>query len=124
MASFWVAPSLSPSSPVLLHPLLPLFAAVLPPPSTVAPFATSCSNKSPFPSSFHFFFLILHHISNPITKPTMKVALRALKYSIAAIMVAAIPEVASAQLQTNSGVQYLQNNAKDMSTDFYDLSNT
>ena len=54
----------------------------------------------------------------------MKVALRALKYSIAAIMVAAIPEVASAQLQTNSGVQDLQNNAKDMSTDFYDLSNT
>ena len=29
-----------------------------------------------------------------------------------------------AQIQTNAGVQYLQNNAKDMSTDFYDLSNT
>ena len=31
---------------------------------------------------------------------------------------------ASAQIQTNAGVQYLQNMAKDMSTDFYDLSNT
>ena len=30
---------------------------------------------------------------------------------------------AMAQIQTNAGVQYLQNNAKDMSTDFYDLSN-
>lgn len=29
-----------------------------------------------------------------------------------------------AQLQTNAGVQYLQNNARDMSTDFSDLSNT
>ena len=31
---------------------------------------------------------------------------------------------AMAQIQTNAGVQYLQNMAKDMSTDFYDLSNT
>ena len=30
----------------------------------------------------------------------------------------------NAQLQTNAGVQYLQNNARDMSTDFSDLSNT
>ena len=32
--------------------------------------------------------------------------------------------VASAQIQTNAGVQYLQCMQKDMSTDFYDLSNT
>lgn len=31
--------------------------------------------------------------------------------------------IAVAQIQTNGGVQYLQNNAKDMSTDFSDLSN-
>ena len=31
---------------------------------------------------------------------------------------------AKAQIQTNAGVQYLQNLAKDMSTDFSDLSNT
>ena len=31
---------------------------------------------------------------------------------------------ASAQIQTNAGVQYLQCMQKDMSTDFYDLSNT
>ena len=30
----------------------------------------------------------------------------------------------SAQIQTNAGVQYLQCMQKDMSTDFYDLSNT
>ena len=30
----------------------------------------------------------------------------------------------SAQLQTNAGVQYLQCMQKDVSTDFYDLSNT
>ena len=30
----------------------------------------------------------------------------------------------NAQIQTNAGVQYLQNCAKDMSTDFSDLSNT
>ena len=30
----------------------------------------------------------------------------------------------SAQIQTNAGVQYLMNAQKDMSTDFYDLSNT
>jgi len=30
---------------------------------------------------------------------------------------------AQAQIQTNAGIQYLQNNAKDMSTDFSDLSN-
>ncbi|MBO4849466.1 MAG: alpha-xylosidase [Prevotella sp.] len=54
----------------------------------------------------------------------MKKALRALKCSIVAILALAIPMGAQAQLQTNAGVQYLQNNAKDMSTDFYDLSNT
>ncbi|MBR2114743.1 MAG: alpha-xylosidase [Prevotella sp.] len=32
--------------------------------------------------------------------------------------------LASAQIQTNAGVQYLQCMQKDMSTDFYDLSNT
>ena len=32
--------------------------------------------------------------------------------------------VGSAQLQTNAGIQYLQCMQKDMSTDFYDLSNT
>ena len=32
--------------------------------------------------------------------------------------------VASAQIQTNAGIQYLQCMQKDMSTDFYDLSNT
>ena len=37
---------------------------------------------------------------------------------------ACLPLAAVAQLQTNAGVQYLQNNPKDMSTDFYDLSNT
>lgn len=31
---------------------------------------------------------------------------------------------AVSQIQTNAGVEYLQNNPKDMSTDFYDLSNT
>ena len=31
---------------------------------------------------------------------------------------------ASAQIQTNAGIQYLQAMQKDMSTDFYDLSNT
>ena len=31
---------------------------------------------------------------------------------------------AVAQIQTNAGVQYLQCMQKDMSTDFYDLSNT
>lgn len=31
---------------------------------------------------------------------------------------------AAAQIQTNAGVQYLQCMQKDMSTDFYDLSNT
>ena len=31
---------------------------------------------------------------------------------------------ASAQIQTNAGVQYLQCMQKDMSTDFSDLSNT
>ena len=30
----------------------------------------------------------------------------------------------NAQIQTNAGVQYLQCMQKDMSTDFYDLSNT
>ena len=30
----------------------------------------------------------------------------------------------SAQIQTNAGMQYLQCMQKDMSTDFYDLSNT
>ena len=33
-------------------------------------------------------------------------------------------QTAAAQLQTNAGIQYLQCMQKDMSTDFYDLSNT
>ena len=32
--------------------------------------------------------------------------------------------VVSAQIQTNAGIQYLQAMQKDVSTDFYDLSNT
>ena len=32
--------------------------------------------------------------------------------------------LATAQIQTNAGVQYLQCIQKDVSTDFYDLSNT
>ena len=43
-------------------------------------------------------------------------------YSI--IVAATLALVCSAQIQTNGGVQYLQANAKDMSTDFSDLSNT
>ncbi len=35
-----------------------------------------------------------------------------------------LAQTATAQIQTNAGVQYLQNMAKDMSTDFSDLSNT
>ena len=35
-----------------------------------------------------------------------------------------LTSVAVAQLQTNAGVQYLQAMQKDVSTDFYDLSNT
>ena len=35
-----------------------------------------------------------------------------------------IYRLAAAQIQTNAGVQYLQCMQKDMSTDFYDLSNT
>ena len=31
---------------------------------------------------------------------------------------------ANAQIQTNAGIQYLQAMQKDVSTDFYDLSNT
>ena len=40
------------------------------------------------------------------------------------IMCAAWGLHAAAQIQTNAGVQYLQCMQKDMSTDFYDLSNT
>ena len=47
-----------------------------------------------------------------------------MKSSIVSLLMACLPLAAVAQLQTNAGVQYLQNNPKDMSTDFYDLSNT
>ena len=44
---------------------------------------------------------------------------------IISIMCAALwTGFAAAQIQTNAGVQYLQCMQKDMSTDFYDLSNT
>lgn len=39
-------------------------------------------------------------------------------------MLCGLSVAASAQIQTNAGVQYLMNAQKDMSTDFYDLSNT
>ncbi|MBR6978484.1 MAG: alpha-xylosidase [Prevotella sp.] len=47
-----------------------------------------------------------------------------MKSTIVSLLMACLPLAAIAQLQTNAGVQYLQNNPKDMSTDFYDLSNT
>ena len=40
------------------------------------------------------------------------------------MMLACLALGTKAQLQTNAGVEYLQNNAKDMSTDFSDLANT
>lgn len=39
-------------------------------------------------------------------------------------MICALTLTTNAQIQTNAGVQYLMNAQKDMSTDFYDLSNT
>lgn len=39
-------------------------------------------------------------------------------------MLCGLSAAVSAQIQTNAGVQYLMNAQKDMSTDFYDLSNT
>ncbi|MBO4607926.1 MAG: alpha-xylosidase, partial [Prevotella sp.] len=47
-----------------------------------------------------------------------------MKKIIVSIIAAMATMAVSAQIQTNAGVQYLQNCAKDMSTDFYDLSNT
>ena len=42
------------------------------------------------------------------------------------LLLAAMPFalMTSAQIQTNAGIQYLQAMQKDVSTDFYDLSNT
>lgn len=45
------------------------------------------------------------------------------KYIFSAILSCAVLTSFS-QIQTNAGVEYLQNCAKDMSTDFYDLANT
>ena len=39
-------------------------------------------------------------------------------------MVLGCMTTAQAQIQTNAGIQYLQAMQKDVSTDFYDLSNT
>ena len=47
-----------------------------------------------------------------------------IRLTILLAIVALLPAGAMAQLQTSAGVQYLQNTPKDMSTDFYDLSNT
>ena len=47
-----------------------------------------------------------------------------MKKLLCAMMLLGGSMVASAQIQTNAGVQYLQCMQKDMSTDFYDLSNT
>ena len=47
-----------------------------------------------------------------------------MKQLICVLLTSLTSLMAAAQIQTNSGIQYLQNNAKDMSTDFYDLSNT
>ncbi len=47
-----------------------------------------------------------------------------MRKTVISMMLACLTIGAQAQLQTNAGVQYLQNNAKDMSTDFSDLSNT
>ena len=47
-----------------------------------------------------------------------------MKRIISIICVAMLTGFATAQIQTNAGVQYLQCMQKDMSTDFYDLSNT
>jgi alpha-D-xyloside xylohydrolase len=47
-----------------------------------------------------------------------------MKKFILLLTVACWAGLATAQIQTNAGVQYLQCMQKDMSTDFYDLSNT
>ncbi len=47
-----------------------------------------------------------------------------MKKTIVMMMLACLAVGVRAQLQTNAGVEYLQNNAKDMSTDFSDLANT
>ena len=58
----------------------------------------------------------------PKLNKTMK---QSLMKSIAAMVCALCGVTAvQAQIQTNAGVQYLQCMQKDMSTDFYDLSNT
>ena len=46
-----------------------------------------------------------------------------MKKSLLSLLLMVSTVIAVAQIQTNGGVQYLQNNAKDMSTDFSDLSN-
>ena len=47
-----------------------------------------------------------------------------MKRTLLLLLLSCLVSMANAQLQTNAGVQYLQNNARDMSTDFSDLSNT
>ena len=50
--------------------------------------------------------------------------LRSMKKFMLLLTVALWAGLATAQIQTNAGVQYLQCMQKDVSTDFYDLSNT
>ena len=50
--------------------------------------------------------------------------LRSMKKFMLLLTVACWAGLATAQIQTNAGVQYLQCMQKDVSTDFYDLSNT
>ena len=47
-----------------------------------------------------------------------------MKRTLLLLLLSCLVSMVNAQLQTNAGVQYLQNNARDMSTDFSDLSNT
>ena len=53
----------------------------------------------------------------------MKMKIGAFKLSVLVVF-AVFGLHTEAQIQTNAGVQYLMNGQKDMSTDFYDLSNT
>jgi len=57
-------------------------------------------------------------------KPAKDILLIKMKRIISIMCAALWTGFAAAQIQTNAGVQYLQCMQKDMSTDFYDLSNT
>lgn len=58
------------------------------------------------------------------TSSSLRPLATALASCLAMLGSALIPQTASAQIQTNEGVSYLLNQAKDMSTDFSDLANT